>query len=132
MGRIWHDMGFIHWPLLFSFFAVAGLSLWSVVRLYRRGATADLRTKAWIDAVLFWGGFALIAGVLGTLLGIIVAAQSIEHAGAVEPTLVWGGVKVALSSAATGALILSLSGVVWFALQLRWRFLLAAETEGRA
>jgi hypothetical protein len=120
-------MGFIHWPLLFSFLAVVGLSLWSVVRLYRPGATADLRTKAWIDAVLFWGGFALIAGVLGTLVGVIVAAQSIEHAGAVDPTLVWGGVKVALSSAATGALILSLASVVWFALQLRWRLLVAGE-----
>jgi hypothetical protein len=132
MGRIWHDMGVIHWPLLVSFLAVAGLTAWSVVRLFRAGAAPDLRTKAWIDAILFWGGFALVAGVLGTLLGIIVAAQSIEMAGDIEPVLIWGGIKVAMSSAAAGSLILALAALAWFALQLRWRLLLADATEGRA
>ncbi len=127
MGRIWYEMGFIHWPLLFSFLAMVGLASWSALRLYRSGATADLRTKAWIDAVLFWGGFAFIAGVLGTLVGFIVAAQSIERAGNVATSLVFGGMKVALSSSAAGALILAFSALVWFALQLRWRLLLAGE-----
>lgn len=127
MGEIWHQMGYIHWPLLFSFLAMVGLSLWSALRLYRPGATADLRTKAWIDAVLFWGGFALIAGVLGTLVGFMLAAQSIAQAGSVETSLVWYGMKIALSSSAAGALILALAALVWFALQLRWRLLLATE-----
>ncbi len=132
MGRIWQEMGYIHYPLLFAFLAVAGLSLWSAMRLYRPGATADLRTKAWIDAVLFWGGFAFVAGVLGTVVGVIVAAQSIEQAAEVDPRLVWGGMKVALTSTAAGALILGLAGVVWFALQLRWRLMLAGEDGGAA
>lgn len=131
MARIWNEMGFIHYPLLFSLLAVVGLSLWSTMRMYRPGATADLRTKAWIDAVLFWGGFAFVAGVLGTVVGVIIAAQSIEMAGDVVPTLVWGGMRVALSSTAAGALILAFAGLVWFALQLRWRLLLAGE-EGAA
>jgi hypothetical protein len=105
--------------------AVAALSLWSAVRLFRPGATADLPTKAWLDAILFWGGFAVISGVLGTLVGIIIAAQSIEAAGAVRTTLVWGGIKVALLSSAFGVLILALAALIWFVLQLRWRLLVA-------
>jgi MotA/TolQ/ExbB proton channel family len=132
MGRIWQEMGFIHYPLAFAFLAVIGLALWSTMRLYRTGATADLRTKAWIDAVLFWGGFAFVAGVLGTVVGVIVAAQSIERASAINPGLIWGGMKVALTSSAAGALILGLAGLVWFALQLRWRLMLAGEEEREA
>jgi len=132
MGKIWQEMGYIRWPLLFSFLAMVGLSLWSAMRLYRPGATADLRTKAWIDTVLFWGGFALIAGVLGTFVGFILAAQSVAQAGGVEISLVWYGMKVALSSSAVGALILALAALAWFALQLRWRLLLAGEERGAA
>lgn len=128
MGVIWRDMGFIRWPLAFTVMMVTLLTLWSTYRLFRPGASGDLRTKAWVDSILFWGGFALIAGVLGTLLGIIIAAQSIEAAGDVSGTLVWGGIKVAMLSAAFGTLILALSSLVWFALQLRWRLLVAEES----
>ena len=34
--------------------------------------------------------------MLGTLVGIVIAAQSIEAAGAISTTLVWGGIKVAM------------------------------------
>ena len=86
--NIWEAMGFMRWPLAFSLLAVVALSLWSAVKLFRPSADADLRTKAWVDAILFWGGFAVIAGALGTLVGVILAAQSIEAAGEVSTTLV--------------------------------------------
>lgn len=128
MTMIWEAMGFIRWPLAFSMVAVAALTVWSAARLFRPGASADLHTKAWLDAILFWGGFAVISGVLGTLVGIIIAAQSIEAAGAVRATLVWGGIKVALLSSAFGVLILALAALIWFVLQLRWRLLVAKES----
>lgn len=129
MGVIWESIGFIRWPLLLSFLAVAILAVWSAIRLFRSGASPDLRTKAWLDAILFWGGFALISGVLGTLVGIIIASQAIEAAGEVSTTLVWGGIKVALLSSAFGAMILEFAALLWFVLQLRWR-LLTAEAAG--
>lgn len=132
MDRIWHEMGFIHWPLAFSFVAVVALGLWSSIRLFRPGARGDVRTKAWLDSVLFWGGFGLISGVLGTLLGMILAAQSIEAAGSVSTSLVWGGVRVAMLSSAFGMLILIFAGLLWYVLQLRWRLLGAAAAEGEA
>lgn len=132
MSSLWNNIGYIHWPLLFSILAIVGLTAWAGVRLFREDATADLRTKAWLDAVLFWGGFAMVTGLLGTLLGVIVAAQSIERAGAVESTLVWGGIKIAMSSVAIGVVILSVAALLWFVLQLRWRLLEAKVSEGRA
>lgn len=124
---IWEAMGFIRWPLAFSLLAVVLLSLYSAGRLFRPSAGPDLLTKAWLDAVLFWGGFAMISGVLGTLVGIVIAAQSIEAAGTVSTSLVWGGIKVAMLSSAFGTLILAFSGLLWFGMQLRWRVLEARE-----
>ena len=131
-GNLWTDMGFMRFPLAFSILVIAVLAAWSAWKLSRPDATADLRTKAWIDAILFWGGFALIAGVLGTLVGIIVAAQSIEMAGEVYPTLVWGGIKIAMLTSALGMLTMAAAALAWFVLQLRWRLLEASEVEAGA
>jgi hypothetical protein len=130
MGTMWVNMGYIRYPMAFALLVVVLLAGWTAMRLFRRGATPDLRTKAWLDAVLFWGGFAMVAGILGTLVGIMIAAQSIEAAGDVSTTLVWGGIKVALSTSAFGALILGFAGLLWFVLQLRWRLLRAGLAEG--
>ena len=122
---VWEGMGVIRYPLSFSVLVMVALALLAALRLLDGEARTDLRTKAWIDAVLFWGGFALVTGVLGTIVGVIVAAQAIEAAGAVNSTLVWGGIKVALLSTAVGILAFAAGALVWFALQLRWRLLVA-------
>jgi MotA/TolQ/ExbB proton channel family len=132
LGRIWYDMGYIRWPLAFSLVVVLLLVAWSATRLFGREASASLSTKAWLDAILFWGAFALVTGVLGTLLGIILAAQSIEMAGSVSTALVWGGIKVALLSSVFGMLILVFAALTWFFLQLRWRLLSSREEAGVA
>jgi biopolymer transport protein ExbB len=44
-------------------------------------------------------------GFLGTVIGMIIAFQSIEAAGEVEATLVAGGIKVALLTTAVGLII---------------------------
>lgn len=127
MNQIWISMGFIRWPLAFSLLAVLVLATYSGARLFKPKAASDVLTKAWLDAVLFWGGFAMIAGFLGTLVGVVIAAQSIEAAGSVSTSLVWGGIKIALLSSAFGTLILAGSALLWFGLQLRWRVLQARE-----
>ena len=130
MSSLWNQLGWIRWPLLLSLLSVTGLGAWTGVRLFFLERAPDLRTKAWVDAILFWGGFGMISGVLGTLIGIIIAAQFIEAAaGQIAPALVWGGIKVALVSSATGVLILAWAALIWFALQLRWRLLEAREIQ---
>lgn len=127
MIQLISDMGFMRFPLALSLLFVAALTGWSASRLFGSDPEPDPRTKAWIDAILFWGGFAMVTGVLGTLIGIIIAAQSIELAGEVSTRLVWGGVKVATLTSVAGGLILALSGLLWFVLQLRWRLLSAED-----
>jgi len=46
-----------------------------------------------------------LLGFLGTVLGMIVAFQSIENAGEVDATLVAGGIKIALLTTAAGLTI---------------------------
>ena len=46
-----------------------------------------------------------LLGFLGTVIGMIIAFQSIEAAGEVEATLVAGGIKVALLTTAAGLMI---------------------------
>ncbi len=46
-----------------------------------------------------------LLGFLGTVIGMIIAFQSIEAAGEVEATLVAGGIKVALQTTAAGLMI---------------------------
>ena len=46
-----------------------------------------------------------LLGFLGTVIGMIIAFQSIELAGEVEATLVAGGIKVALLTTAAGLMI---------------------------
>lgn len=122
-------VGVIRWPLLFSLGAVLGLSVVSGARLTSVASEASLRTKTWIDGILFWGGFAMICGVLGSLVGIIIAAQSIEAAGAISTTLIAGGLKLALLSSSFGVLILAFAALSWYTLQLRWRLIGATEQE---
>ena len=129
LDMLWRDIGFIRWPLTFSLFAVVGLGLMSAATLFGRNSTAGLVAKTWVDAILFWGGFAAISGVLGSIVGVIIAFQSIEAAGEVEATLVAGGVKVALLSSGLGVMILGFAALLWFALQFRWRLLQANEFE---
>ena len=50
-------------------------------------------------------GAAPMIGFLGTVIGMILAFQSIELAGEVEATLVAGGIKVALLTTAAGLVI---------------------------
>ncbi len=126
---IWNDVGFIRWPLAFSLMAVIGLGLMSAATLFGRNATAGLVAKTWVDAILFWGGFASISGMLGSIIGVIVGFQAVERAGEVEATLVAGGIKVALLSSGLGVMILGFAALLWFALQFRWRMLQANEFE---
>jgi len=127
-NEIWYSIGFMRWPLAFSLFAVISLAAYTAFKLFQRGPSSDVHTKAWLDAILFWGGFSVICGVLGTLVGIVLAAQAIEAAGDVSTSVVWGGVKVALLSSVFGVLILGFAALLWFALQLRWRLLEPART----
>ena len=129
MQELFESGGYIMYPLVMTCFVIFVLTSYSTVRLFRPSAWADARSKVFVDAILFWGGFASVIGMLGTLIGVMIAAQYIEAAGSVSTAMVWGGIKVALLTSAFGILILAGSSLVWFALQLRWRLLHASASQ---
>ena len=130
MGANWTAIGFFRWPMLFCFLIVLLFGLLSALKLYRSGAAADLRTKALLDGILPWGALAFLAGILGAVMGIILALQSIEAAGAYRATAIAPGIKMTLLSMAFGTVICGFSIALWYVLQLRWRLLEAAQAEG--
>jgi len=75
------------------------------------------------QSILALGALNGVMGVLGTAIGIFLAAGTIETAASISPPIVWGGMKVALSTTVFGLLLLVLALVAWLVI----RFL-----EGRA
>ncbi|WP_419947961.1 hypothetical protein [Candidatus Palauibacter sp.] len=76
-------------------------------------ATGGLR----IHSILILGALAACLGVLGSLVGVWLAAEVISQAGEVSPSLAWSGIQVALGSSIVGFLILGLACVAWLGLQ---------------
>jgi hypothetical protein len=122
-------MGFSRFPLVLCLALVVVFGLWSAFKLYRPGASPDPRTKAWVDAVLFWGGIAMLVGILGFLIGVIVVLQGYE---AGSPTTMGTGAKAGLLSSSFGTVVFGFAALLWFFLQLRWRLLLAAAADAQA
>lgn len=111
------DMGVMRWPISFCLLMVLILAVQAAVRMRSGEPDQQVRARTTIDGGLFWGVYAAVLGVLGTVVGFMVAAQSIEAFGRVEAPLVWGGVKVALSTTVYGLLIFLLASITWFALR---------------
>lgn len=119
--------GVIMWPLLLVTLVVGVLAVRSWLRL-RGGAASGVTVATGIDAVLFWGAYAVVLGVLGTLMGITQAAGAIEQMGQVSAALAWGGIKIAISTTIYGLLVFAIALLLWFWLRVRHRRQLAAAT----
>ena len=68
-------------------------------------------------------------GAIWNDIGFTIATQSVEAAGEVNITLMWGGIKVSMLGSLFGVLILAFASLLWFVLQLRWRLLVADEVK---
>lgn len=121
MGSNWEALGFVRWPMTLCFLAVVLLGFWAALKLFRPEASPELRTKAWLDGVLVWGFLAFLSGILGGVVGIILAIQAIEAEGRVVGTAMAPGIKMTLLSLAFGTMILGFALLLWYVLQLRWR-----------
>lgn len=85
----------------------------------KRSEAAALRGE--IDGVLFWGGFASVLGLIGTLGGVAVMARSLEQAGGASAAVVWGGLRVALIPTAFGLAVLAVCLLAWYGLRTALR-----------
>jgi len=125
MMTFFREGGVMMYPLLLVTIVMIVLSIRAWLRL-GRGDAASVTLGTGIDAIVFWGGYAVVLGVLGTLVGVSMAAQAISMAGEISTTLVWQGIRIALSTTIYGLLVFAVSLLVWFALRARHRRQLAA------
>lgn len=112
--------GFFMWFVLGA--AVVGLVL--AIDAGRRliGPAEDTGgLRAEIDGVLFWGGFASVLGLIGTLGGVAQMARWLEQAGDAPATVVWGGFRVALIPTAFGLIMLAVCLLAWYGLRAALR-----------
>jgi biopolymer transport protein ExbB/TolQ len=117
--------GLFMWPILI----VAIVILWIAARSWLRTRTlegSDAVVETGVDAVLFWGVWVLVIGLLGTFTGIYQAAGAIERAPAVSANLIWGGVRVALTTTLAGFLVFAVAALMWLGLRFSYRRRVAA------
>ncbi|WP_419862230.1 hypothetical protein [Candidatus Palauibacter sp.] len=108
------SLGFIQYPIWLVLILMLVQIVRATVDLARPGAAvSSLR----IHSVLVFGALAACLGVLGSLVGVWLAAEAISLAGEVSPSLVWSGIQVALGSSIVGLLILGFASVAWLGLQ---------------
>jgi hypothetical protein len=116
-GQVFADGGIMMYPLTFCAIAVAILAGRAALRLKSAGPESGAPVRAGIDGVLFWGVYASILGVLGTVLGVFLTTSAVEAVGEVHVRLVSAGIKVALTTTIYGLLVLLGAAVLWFALR---------------
>lgn len=128
MLEAFRDGGYMMWPILICGALIVGLGMTSAMKLVREqdGSVADARSG--MDAILFWGSFAVVLGVLGTTVGVMQAAKALEVAGDVPSALVWGGLRISLITTVFGLLILTIALLAWFGLWVRYRRALRTRT----
>ena len=64
------------------------------------------------------GLFTMITGILGQLIGLLMAFGAIERAGDVSPQMIYGGLKISFYTTVYGILIYLFSILIWFILDL--------------
>lgn len=107
------SLGFIQYPIWIVLILMLVQIVRATIDLVRRGPPTSLR----IHSILIFGALAACLGVLGSLVGVWLAAEAISRAGEVSASLVWGGIQVALGSSIVGLLILGFASVAWLVLQ---------------
>ncbi len=112
--------GVIMWVLVPVAVVTLGVAVAAALRLRSR-AGRDPRLETGIDAVLFWGIYGLVIGVLGTVVGLFQAARAIERLGPLDPRMIWGGIRVTLTTSIFGLVLFSLALLVWFGLRSVYR-----------
>ncbi|MDE2878102.1 hypothetical protein [Candidatus Palauibacter soopunensis] len=108
------SLGLIQYPIWLVLVLMLVQIVRAIIDLVRPGASVpSLR----IHSVLVLGALAACLGVLGSLIGVWMAAGLISQVSEVSPSLVWSGIQVTMGSSVVGFVILGLASVAWLALQ---------------
>jgi hypothetical protein len=119
MTRLFVVGGPYMFPLGLLAAVIAALSVKKAIDLFARTGLGQERLARGLSAILFWGCFSAVLGLLGQFSGIYRSLMVIRSAPAVNPGLVAEGLAVSLITTIFGLCILGVSGIVWFGLRCR-------------
>ena len=87
--------------------------------IYNRTLSKTISPK-WIETIKHLGGFAAAIGTFGTLVGLFMAFNALEHSEQVIPfQVIMGGLKVALINVLYGLIVFLISMICYIVLKLR-------------
>ncbi len=120
-AQIFMEGGPLMFPLALIVLVLFGIIIRTVWHLYIRNGFDAAVIQNCLDGLLFWGGFAVIIGILGSAVGYHKAMTAIVRRGLVNPVAVWIGSAEGMVTSITGLLILAGAGACWYV--LRWQYL---------
>lgn len=129
----WFQSGGVSmWPVLVAGLIAVGLAVdaWRRLAPDALATGAAGRVRGRIDAVLFWGVFAVLVGLIGTLVGVGVLARAVARAGEagreLSSAVIWDGLGVTLPPLLLGLAVLLVAMGLWFGLRTLFRKRVAA------
>lgn len=119
--------GVMMWPVLLAGLIAVGLSVdaWRKLPADEAAARVARRVRGRIDAVLVWGVFGVLMGLIGTLVGVGLVARTASQAAQAGRELpvevIWNGLAVTLPTVVLGLSVLLVAMGLWFALRTAYR-----------
>jgi len=121
MAKIFMQGGLLMWPLVFIVLILFGIVVRATWHIVVRGGSDAAAVQNCLDGLLFWGGFAVIVGVLGSAIGYHRGVSAVVERGLVNPRALWIGTAEGMVTSIAGLVVLAFAGVCWYG--LRWRAL---------
>jgi len=126
MLHVFMQGGIMMFPLILIVLVLLGLVLRTLWELIFRGGSNTALVQSGLDGLVFWGGFAVIIGVLGSAAGYHKSMSAMVAHGVANPRYIWMGAAEAMVSGIAGLLVLMAAGTCWYF--LRWKFLNSRRT----
>jgi hypothetical protein len=118
--RVFAEGGIVMYPLVVILCVVLGVACRAAWLLRGRGEGRLAGVQSSLDRLLFWGGLAVVIGILGSAVGYHKAMAAVVARGAVNPPAVWIGTAEGMVSTLAGLILLIVAGVLWFGLRTRY------------
>ena len=119
--QVFMQGGLLMWPLVLIVLVVLGIVVRACWLLFVRGGRDAFAIESCLDGLLFWGGFSVLIGVLGSAVGYHKALTVLAQRGLANPRALWAGGAEGMVSSIAGLLILAGGGACWYL--LRWKYL---------
>ncbi|MHA7111124.1 MotA/TolQ/ExbB proton channel family protein [Sunxiuqinia elliptica] len=108
------DLFYMGGPLFMSIITIWGVGM--LIFSIQKGMHLFVQkkvTKSGVGLILLFGSLAVVTGLLGQAIGLMMAFSAIQVAGDVSPALLAGGLRVSLIAPVYGLIIFVLSLIIW-------------------